>query len=225
MSELGSGSWEQYHRDLEANGHALLWPDDFVIRFVNAVVLPRGQRRILEVGCGAGRHVLLFARSGLEVVGTDLAESALDFTRRRLEQERLAGVQLEQAHASELPFPDASFDALLAWRFLHVLGRDEARRAVAEMARVLRPGGSVLVGTRSPRSTNHALVQQGRGPDRDFAYQNGQLSERAVADVYYTRDELAELFAGFKEIEIEHIEWTRKNGAFTVAYWSLSGTR
>jgi tellurite methyltransferase len=225
MSEQGSASWEQYHRDLESSGHALLWPDDFVIRFVNGVVLPRGQRRILEVGCGAGRHVVLFARSGLEVVGTDLAQSALDFTRRRLEQEGLAGVRLEQAHAGELPFPDASFDALLAWRFLHVLGRDEARTAVAEMARVLRPGGSILVGTRSPRSTNHALVQQGRGADRDFAYRDGQLSERAVADVYYTREELAELFGAFKEIAIEHIEWTRQNGAFTVAYWSLSGTR
>jgi len=223
----GPASWEQYHRDLEANGHALLWPDDSVIRFVNGSVLRREQRRVLEVGCGAGRHVLLFARSGLDVVGTDVAQSALDFTRRRLEQEGLAGarVALEQAHAAELPFPDASFDALLAWRFLHVLSRDEARRCVAEAARVLRPGGSLLFGTRSPRSTNHALVQEGRGADRDFAYANGQLSERAVADVYYTRPELEELFGGFKELEIDHIEWTRRNGAFVVAYWSIAGTR
>jgi len=225
MTEATPASWEQYHRDLEANGHALLWPDDAVIRFLNAVVLPRGQRRILEVGCGAGRHVLLFARSGLEVVGTDLAQSALDFTRRRLEQEGLGDVRLEQAHAAELPFESGSFDALLAWRFLHVLDRDAARAALAEAARVVRPGGSVLFGTRSPRSTNHALVQQGRAADPDFAYQNGQLSERAVADVYYTREELQALFADFKELEIDHIEWTRRNGTFTVAYWSISGTR
>ncbi len=218
-----SGSWEQYHRDLEANGHALRWPDEFVIRFLHAAIRPRGQRRVLEVGCGAGRHVMLFAKEGLEVVGTDIAQAALDFTRRRLEQERISGVALEQAHAAELPFPDASFDALLAWRFLHVLSREEAERAVAEARRVLRPGGSLLVGTRSPRSTHHALVQQGRGEDSDFDYKNGQLSKRALADVYYTREELESLFGGFKELEIEHVEWTRQNGTFTVAYWSVSG--
>ena len=220
-----SGSWEQYHRDLEASGHALLWPDEFVIRFLCAAIRPRGQRRVLEVGCGAGRHLLLFAKEGLEVVGTDIAQSALDFTRRRLEQEGISGVALEQAHAAELPFTDASFDALLAWRFLHVLSREDAERAVREARRVLKPGGSLLVGTRSPRSTHHALAQQGLGETADFDYKNGQLSKRALADVYYTREELESLFGGFKELEIEHVEWTRQNGTFTVAYWSVSAVR
>jgi len=220
-----TSSWEQYHIDLEQNGNALLWPDEFVIRFLYGVVQRRGQHRLLEIGCGAGRHVLLFARAGLEVVGTDITRSALDFTRRRLEQEGVGGVILEQASAEELPFPDASFDAVLAWRFLHVLDREQAERAVAEMERVLRPGGSLMVGTRSPRSTTHELICEGRGADRDFDYRSGQLSERALKEIYYTRDELEALFSRFKDVEIEHMEWTRQNGTFNVAYWSLTATK
>ncbi len=218
-------SWEQYHIDLEHNGNALLWPDEFVIRFLYGLVLRRKQRRILEVGCGAGRHVVLFARAGLEVVGTDIANSALDFTKRRLGQEGLSGVTLQQASATDLPFADASFDALLAWRFLHVLDREQAQGALAEAARVLSPGGSLLVGTRSPRSTNHELIREGRGADADFDYKSGQLSERALREIYYTRSELDTLFCAFKNVEIEHMEWTRQNGTFTVAYWSITATK
>jgi ubiquinone/menaquinone biosynthesis C-methylase UbiE len=221
-----TASWEDYHVDLERKDAALLWPDEFVIRFYKVDLRKIGARKVLEIGCGAGRHVYFFRLMGLDVVGTDVAHSAIDFTRRRLEKDGLMdGIELQAANATQIPYPDNSFDGVLAWRFLHVLSPVQAQKCISEILRLLRPGGKVLLGTRSPRSTNYELIRSGRKADADFDYRSGQLSERAVQDTYYSRRELEVLFGSFQNVEIEHIEWTRNNETFRVAYWAVTATK
>ncbi len=221
-----TASWNDYHIDLEKKDAALLWPDDFVIRFYKVELRKIGAKRMLEIGCGAGRHVYFFRSMGLEVVGTDVAPSAIDFTRRRLETDGLMeGVDLQVADATQIAYPDNSFDGILAWRFLHVLSPNDARKCISEIFRLVRPGGKVLLGTRSPRSTNYELIQAGKGADSDFDYRSGQLSDRAVRDTYFSRHELTNLFAEFQDVEIEHMEWTRNNETFREAYWAVTATK
>jgi SAM-dependent methyltransferase len=226
MTGSNTASWEDYHIDLEKKDAALLWPDEFVIRFYKVELRKIAARRILEVGCGAGRHVHFFRSVGLHVIGTDVAASAIEFTRRRLERDGLLeGVDLHVTGAIAIPYPDMSVDAVLAWRFLHVLSRADAHRCIAEIYRLLRPGGKVLLGTRSPRSTNYELVQSGKGADHDFDYRSGQLSERAVRDTYFSRPDLEGLFSRFEGVEIEHMEWTRNNETFREAYWAVTAAK
>ena len=221
-----TASWEDYHIDLERKDAALLWPDDFVIRFYKTELRKIGAKRVLEIGCGAGRHVYFFRLMGLQVVGTDVAHSAIDFTRRRLKKDGLIeGVELLAADATQIPYPDDSFDGILAWRFLHVLSPAQAQKCIREIYRLLRPGGKILLGTRSPRSTNYELIRSGQKVDADFDYRSGQLSERAVQDTYFSRQELEALFAAFHDVEIEHIEWTRNNETFRAAYWAVTATK
>lgn len=221
-----TASWEDYHIDLERKDAALLWPDDSVIRFYKVDLRKIGAQRVLEIGCGAGRHVYFFRLMGLDVVGTDVAHSAIDFTRRRLEKDGLMeGVELQAADATQIPYPDNSFDGILAWRFLHVLSPLQAQKCISEIYRLLKPGGKVLLGTRSPRSTNYELIRSGRKADADFDYRSGQLSERAVQDTYFSRRELEVLFGPFQDVEIEHIEWTRNNETFRAAYWAVIATK
>lgn len=221
-----TASWEDYHIDLERKDAALLWPDDFVIRFYKSELRKIGARRVLEIGCGAGRHVYFFRLMGLDIVGTDVAHSAIDFTRRRLEKDGLIeGVELLVADATQIPYPDESFDGVLAWRFLHVLSPARAQACVDQIFRLLKPGGKVLLGTRSPRSTNYELIRAGRGVDLNFDYRSGQLSERAVQDTYFSRQELASLFSRFEGVEIEHMEWTRNNETFRAAYWAVTAAK
>jgi ubiquinone/menaquinone biosynthesis C-methylase UbiE len=221
-----TASWEDYHIDLEKKDAALLWPDEFVIRFYKVELRKIGAKRVLEIGCGAGRHVHFFRLMGLEVAATDIARSALEFTRRRLKSEGLlCGVGLQVADATRLPYRDGSFDAVLAWRFLHVLSPPEAQKCLNEIHRLLRPGGKVLLGTRSPRSTNYELVRSGNRADPLFDYRPGQLSERAMRDTYFDRRELEELLGRFEGVEIEHMEWTRNNETFREAYWAATATK
>jgi SAM-dependent methyltransferase len=93
--------------------------------------------RILDAGCGPGGNGAWLARHG-RVVGVDLASEALEFVHAR----RPATTPV-QAGADRLPFDAEAFDLAVAITLLYAVSDDRA--AVRELARVLRPGGAVLL--------------------------------------------------------------------------------
>jgi len=107
---------------------------------IRAELLPRGARtRVLDVGCGDGRHLVEAAKRGCYAVGVDYDAAELRRARARFGRH---AVDLVVADASHLPFRDASFDAVICTETLEHL-RDDAA-AIAEIARTLRGGGSLL---------------------------------------------------------------------------------
>jgi ubiquinone/menaquinone biosynthesis C-methylase UbiE len=98
-----------------------------------------GEERALDVGTGAGAFALALAPLVREVVGVDLVPELLDEARARAPE----NVELLEADGRALPFPAASFDVVCSARTFHHTPRPEL--VVAEMTRVLRPGGTMLV--------------------------------------------------------------------------------
>jgi SAM-dependent methyltransferase len=99
-------------------------------------------RRVLEIGVGLGADHQRFAESGALLSGIDLTERAVEHTRRRL---ALFGLSSELAvgDAERLSFEDATFDIVYSWGVLH--HSPDTPRAVAEVHRVLKPGGKALI--------------------------------------------------------------------------------
>jgi SAM-dependent methyltransferase len=100
-----------------------------------AVVAGRPHARILDVGCGTGYNLALLARHG--------APFGLDPSARGLALARAMGRPLLRADAARLPFADASFDLVTSFDVMQCIPTD--REAVREMARVVKPGGVVVV--------------------------------------------------------------------------------
>lgn len=106
-----------------------------VVDFVH----PAGDERVLDVGAGAGALALALAPVVREVVGIDPVPELLELARER----GLPNTEFVQGDGTALPFPDGAFDLTGTHRTLHHVGRPDL--VVAEMARVTRPGGRVLV--------------------------------------------------------------------------------
>jgi ubiquinone/menaquinone biosynthesis C-methylase UbiE len=102
---------------------------------------PRLGDRLLDVGCGSGAAVRAAASSVDRVVGVDLSEGMI--ARARELAGATANVEFSVADAEALPFEDATFTALLCTTSFHHYPNPE--RAVAEMARVLTPGGRIVI--------------------------------------------------------------------------------
>lgn len=96
--------------------------------------------RILDVGCGSGGLARLLAEEGAEVTGIDPNPQALTAARTLAPAARF-----EEASAEALPFEDAAFDVVLVVNALHHVPLDAMDRALAEAARVARPGGWLIV--------------------------------------------------------------------------------
>jgi SAM-dependent methyltransferase len=99
---------------------------------------------VLDVACGAAHVAEQAAPHVRQVVGIDLTHSLLELGADRLREAGITNVLLQEGNAAELPFLDASFDLVVCRGALHHFPRPE--QPVAEMARVCRPEGRVVVG-------------------------------------------------------------------------------
>ena len=103
--------------------------------------------RVLDVATGSGNAALAAARRGCEAVGVDYVPALLERGRVRAAAERL-DVRFVEGDAEDLPFADASFDAVLS--IYGVMFAPDHRRAADELARVCRPGGRIALASWTP---------------------------------------------------------------------------
>lgn len=116
-------------------------------RRVLDLAAPRDGEAILEVATGTGVQLVELARRNLRgrTVGIDFAPGMVKKTRARLRRADLEHVEVVHGDARALPFPDASFDLVTSEYMLNLMPRADIAQAVAEMTRVLKPGGRIVV--------------------------------------------------------------------------------
>jgi ubiquinone/menaquinone biosynthesis C-methylase UbiE len=105
--------------------------------------LRSGAERVLDLGCGAGHTALAFAPRVGEVIAVDLAEAMLAEGRRLARERGIGNVDFRLGDVERLALPDASFDLVTSRFSAHHYAAPE--RALAEVVRVLRPGGTFLL--------------------------------------------------------------------------------
>jgi ubiquinone/menaquinone biosynthesis C-methylase UbiE len=141
---------------------------------------PRG--RILDVGIGTGRIAVPLMKLGADVIGIDLSLKMMAKLR-----EKNPTVRIAQADASQLPFPDHTFDAALTTHVLHLIG--PWREALREFKRVIKPGGVYINAWHhhQDRSVNQAVRDMWRERVRahgvDWRRPGAQLPDDVIAEM------------------------------------------
>jgi SAM-dependent methyltransferase len=121
------------------------WWDASFTAFLQDALMPRPGERVLDVGCGAGTAELILTAlqpGGVHFVGVDLVHARLRDARQAMRAQAVVA-ELATADAARLPFASASFDAAFAVAVLQHVPRP--RDVVANLRRVLRPGGRLVI--------------------------------------------------------------------------------
>lgn len=139
-----------------------------------------GFKRILDFGCGLGRHSVLFAKEGFRVNAFDLSVEGTQHLKCWAEKEQLS-IDVKVADMQDLPYQDDLFDAVFAY---HVISHTDTlgiRRILGEISRILKPGGELYMTLCSketwsfkdagyPKLDENTVIKTIEGPEKDIPH-------------------------------------------------------
>lgn len=152
-------------------------------------------QRLLEIGCGIGVDSIQLARRGFRVTAVDLTDTALQVARQYKD---LRGLEIDfrLGNAESLDFPDESFDVVYSFGVLH--HTPDIEKSVAEVHRVLRPGGRALVMLYHQNSLVNLVHRVFRLP-----YESPRDRKDHCPVVYtYSRRRVRRLFQDFSKVSV-----------------------
>ena len=172
--------------------------------------------KVLDLGCGVGRHTLFLAAQGFEVSAMDASTNGIDVVRDEAAKHALP-VCLAVGAMTDLPYPDSQFDYVLAWNVIYHGDGSIVRRCVEEIHRVLRPHG-LYQGTML--SKRHRMFGRGReiAPNTFVADGHG---DKIHPHFYCNATELVDLFQPFEIVSLID----RNQGKEGTQHWHLVAER
>ncbi len=150
--------------------------------------------RVLDLGCGAGRHTILLAKAGFQVTALDVSETALRELQGRADNADLASITLVKHEMVQLPFLDEYFDAIVCTNVLHHGTMMDIRKTLAEAYRILRPRSLGLVVT---LSKNDFRYGSGIRLEPD-TYRFTEGDERGIIHHFFLESQLRSVFSMFQ---------------------------
>lgn len=187
------------------------YPDEGVVRFtarylqrrvgIELYDVKRKIGRILDAGCGNGRHVVFFAEQGFDVYGIDISEEAIEIANAWLAKKGLTA-HLKVGDIKKLLFDEEYFDVVISYGVLDHIPFSEAKKAVQEIRRALVNGGYFYV---TLRSVDDCEYGRGKLVEKNtYVLEEGY--EKGIIQHFFSPEEVNELLEGFKVFDVEIYE-------------------
>ncbi|MDH4212439.1 MAG: class I SAM-dependent methyltransferase [Candidatus Thorarchaeota archaeon] len=192
-------SWEKIFKE---QGYFFLDPHPDIAHLAE-LFKDYGVKRILDLGCGTGRHLVYLSKMGFQMDGFDSSPHAITLARKWLDEEGYTATVKE--HLMECPFPyqDMLFDAVISVQVIHHNLLKDILFTISEIERVLKPRGLIFI-------TVPSLSPKHMNPDGDWqlhqvedgTYIPQAGPESGIPHHYFTEDELCEVFGRFEPLEV-----------------------
>lgn len=162
-----------------------------------------GKTRLLDLGCGKGRHALFFAKEGFEVYALDISESGINILKEKSQRCNLKVFALVSDMHS-LPYEDEFFDCILAYHAIYHTNRDGLKKVISEIYRVLKNGGEFYVTfnskySRSFNNPNNIFLDDGTVIKREGI-------EAGIPHYYLDKEEIYSFMKDFEILSLKYIE-------------------
>ena len=193
-----SSVWKEWYSEKGTNIEPEIPQLELLLRQIGGI-------RILDFGCGAGRHSLYFAKKGFEVSGFDFSRDGVNQALSLMQDENLrADLRVWDMSSGPLPYDAGYFDAVVVVRVIHHGLSAEIKKVVSEIDRVIRLGGFIYLQEPaydkafdkdgSPKFESYEVLEPGT-----FLEHLGR--EKGIPRHYFKEEELAALFSNYKVLE------------------------
>jgi SAM-dependent methyltransferase len=190
-------------------------PHEKLVEILRKVKANASFKRVLDLGCGTGRHLVFLSGEGYEAYGMDLSHNGLLHSREWLARHDYP-VRLAMADMTALPFYPASFDLVVSMFVIHHNPLAGLRRSIHEIHRTLIPGGTTLLTLNSTRGTR---------PYRGMQLEPGTVipdigKDRGIPHHFSDLGEIAHEFSSFIIREVSLFEEITDEG-YLSSHWII----
>jgi len=177
----------------------------------------KGLKRILDLGCGTGRHTTLLVKEGFEVYGCDNSEDALKIIKKFLVDN-----EFRLCDMTKLSYEDGYFDGILCYQVIQHGKIAGIKQSISEMYRVLKKGGYlflVVISTKHPKFKTGEEIEPNTKINTDDI--DGHMPHH-----FFSELEMQEFFNEFEIIKLDHFEGQSEiNLSNRMAFWELYARR
>lgn len=191
--------WLELHKEKR---HQPKYPNDDIVAFTFRNFSRDG--KILDLGCGAGRHLKFLAENGYKAYGCDYSSNGIEASKYLLDTYALSA-ELEVASVDNLPYEDNFFDGIISCGVLYYNPKDIIEKSAQEIYRVLKKGHKAYIVIRSLedyryqnaiKKTKYEVVINETDESKHAFKENGMNM------YFFDKEEVERVFYMFKNIEI-----------------------
>lgn len=181
MNENSNSSvkdWSQFYECSINQTVEKQWPNEQLVIIFKGNYIPGFNKdfkgkKILEIGCGSGNNFEFYKSMGLNIYGCEVDEKIINLLKNKIVSLNISA-DLKVGFNINIPYPDNFFDYLVSWNCIHYENNErDIKKAIEEYARVLKPGGRLIVQTSGPKNyikeggkyIDHHLFQIGLSTD------------------------------------------------------------
>lgn len=213
MNEKTKELWESLHKN---SSFRPKYPSEVVVRYVFRNFKRNGEEKILDLGCGAGRHVYFMAKENIKVYGVDISSSGIDYTKNVLENNGLEG-DLKVGSMDNIPYCDETFDGLINYGVLCYCDIKGASKTASEIYRVMKKGGKVLIVVRTTEDYRYGdglEIEKNTFIINENDKNKCAFNENGMKMHFFDKDEILNIFSDFSSIKIDKWDETIDNESY-----------
>jgi len=155
----------------------------------------RGVKKVLDLACGAGKHIIYLAKHGLEAYGIDISAEGTKIAKNQLKKNNLQANIRVGTIFNRLPYQNNFFDAIICTRSINHGNIKDIRKAIKEIERILKPTGLIFITVRK------RVSKKFRHPFKEIAshtYVPLNSQEKGIIHYFFIKDSLKKEFKSFK---------------------------
>lgn len=174
-------------------------------------------KKVLDLGCGSGRHLIYFAKKGFDIYGFDIAEDGIKIAKKWLKEKKLKAKLSVGSIYKKLPYKNKFFDAIISTQVINHAKIEKIRKLIGEMERILKPEGLIFI-TVSKKGSKRKIPKEKRWKIKFIAPRTFiplTHDEKGLVHYWFNKKILRKEFKNFKIYNI----WVESDGK----HYCLSG--